>query len=168
MPGKMMYMTILNRQNLITHWVLRDLHIKYLFLSYISLTIPILLKMRLRKALRCCYRTQVWLLAAQKANNWEAGVDRKESCFNQKSRQSGEKVDSCPKTNSKDSAQPWQFLKGKKREESQWIIEAGGWILYPSPLCADWLTLSSDIILPVWSACRIAKGPAGVRELVIL
>ena len=31
----------------------------------------------------------------------EASVDRKESCFNQKSQQSGEKADSCPKTNSK-------------------------------------------------------------------
>ena len=41
-----------------------------------------------------------------KANNEEASVGSKESCFNQKSWQSGEKVDLCPETNSKDSAYP--------------------------------------------------------------
>ena len=30
-----------------------------------------------------------------------------------------------PKTNSEDSPQTWQFLKGKMGEESQWITEAG-------------------------------------------
>lgn len=39
-----------------------------------------------------------------KAHNPEASVSRKERYFNQKSWQTGEKVDS--KTNSKDSAQP--------------------------------------------------------------
>ena len=36
----------------------------------------------------------------------EAVAGRKGKCFNQKSQQPGEKVDSCPKTNSEDSAQP--------------------------------------------------------------
>ena len=43
----------------------------------------------------------------------EASVSRKERCFNQESRQSGEIVDSCPETSSEDSAEPWQLLKGK-------------------------------------------------------
>lgn len=41
-----------------------------------------------------------------KANKREARVRRKERCFNQKSRQSGEEVDSRPEINSEDSAQP--------------------------------------------------------------
>ena len=41
-----------------------------------------------------------------KANTREARVRRKERCFNQKSRQSGEEVDSRPEINSEDSAQP--------------------------------------------------------------
>ena len=37
------------------------------------------------------------------------------------------------------------------------------------PLHAGWLiSLASDVILSVWSDCRIAKGAAGGRELVIL
>ena len=60
-----------------------------------------------------CYRTEVWLLTAQKPIIQEASVRRKESCFNQKSQQSGEKVDLGPETNSEDCAQLWQFLKGK-------------------------------------------------------
>ena len=116
-----------------------------------------------------CYQTQVRLLAAQKPIIRGASVTRKESCFNQKSQRSGEKVDSCPETNSKDSVQPRTFLKGKMEgwEESQWVIRGGGWILHRSPLHADWLSLSSDVILPVWSACRIAKGAVRHRELVI-
>ena len=31
--------------------------------------------------------------------------------------------------------------KGTKRGESQAVIEAAGWVLRPSPLRADWLTL---------------------------
>ena len=46
------------------------------------------------------------------SNNQEASVSRKERYFIQKSGQSGEKVDSCPETNTKDSARPWQLLKG--------------------------------------------------------
>ena len=48
-----------------------------------------------------------------KANNREASVSRKERCFNQKSRQSGEKVDSCPKSNSEDSCSAMTVFKGK-------------------------------------------------------
>ena len=36
----------------------------------------------------------------------EAVAGRRGKCFNQKSQQPGEKVDSCPETNSEDSAQP--------------------------------------------------------------
>ena len=41
--------------------------------------------------------------------------------------------------------------------ESQGIIKAGGWLLHHSPLArhAGWLTLSSDVILPVKPACRV-------------
>ena len=40
-------------------------------------------------------------------------------------------------------------FKGKSEgEESQWITEAGGWILHHSPLQEQWLALSSDVILP--------------------
>lgn len=38
------------------------------------------------------------------------------------------------------------------------LSETGGWVLDLSALPADWLTFSSDVILPVCSACRIAKG----------
>ena len=41
----------------------------------------------------------------------------------------------------------WQFLK-EKGAECQWITEAGGWVLHHSPLYADWLTLSGDVISP--------------------
>ena len=40
-----------------------------------------------------------------KANNQGASVGRKERCCNQKSWQTGEKVDSCPEANSGDSGQ---------------------------------------------------------------
>ena len=115
-----------------------------------------------------CYRTQVQLLTAKNPIIRETSANRKEGCFNQKRRQSGEKVDSCPKTNSKVSAQPWQFLKGKRRKESQWVIKAGGWVLHPSPLCAGWLTLSSDVICPCDLLAGLLRGADGGRELVIL
>ena len=37
----------------------------------------------------------------------------KERLLYSRGQQCGEKADSCPKTNSKDSAQPWKFLKGE-------------------------------------------------------
>lgn len=37
-----------------------------------------------------------------------------------------------------------------------------------SIVCADWLTLSSDVVLPEQCACRIAKGTGAGREVVIL
>ena len=40
-------------------------------------------------------------------------VNRKERCFNQKSWQFGEKVDSCLEMNSKDFEQSWYIFKGK-------------------------------------------------------
>ena len=89
-----------------------------------------------------CYQTHVWLIATQEPIIWEASVSRKERCFHQKSRQSGKMVDSCPETNSEDSVQLRQFLKEKIGEESQWIIEAGVWILHHSPcMRTDWLSL---------------------------
>ena len=54
-----------------------------------------------------------------------------------------------------DSAQSWQLLKGNMGEGSQRIIKVGGWILHHSPLTAAWLSLSSDVILAVWSASGI-------------
>ena len=60
-----------------------------------------------------CYQTQIWLLATQKPIIREAGATTKERCSIQKSPQSGEKVDSCPESNSEDSAQSWQFLLGE-------------------------------------------------------
>lgn len=52
------------------------------------------------------YQTQVQLLAAHKPIIQKASVSRKESCFNQKTWQFWDKLDSCPETSSKDSAQP--------------------------------------------------------------
>ena len=37
-----------------------------------------------------------------------------------------------------------------------------------SVVCADWLTLSSGVVLPEQCACRIAKGTGAGREVVIL
>lgn len=84
-----------------------------------------------------------WQLTAQKPIiQEEVSLER---CFNQKSWQSGEKVDSCPETNSKDSAQPGVVvLKGKNGGwggECQWIREARSWVLHHSSLPANWLTL---------------------------
>lgn len=47
------------------------------------------------------------------------------------------------------------FQRGKWWEESQWIIETGGWVLHHSPLHTDWLTPFSGVILPRCSTCRI-------------
>ena len=66
-----------------------------------------------------CYQTQVQLLVTQKPINLRGKCAKKEGYFNQKSQQSREKVDSWPKTNSKDSAQPWLLSKGKEGEEFQ-------------------------------------------------
>ena len=98
----------------------------------------------------------MWLLpdsgsaaCLSKANNQGAKTGRKGSYFIQKSWQCREKVDSCPKTNSRDSSQSWQFLKGKKGEESEWSINAGGEGLHHFPLHSGWLTphdLSSDVV----------------------
>ena len=51
---------------------------------------------------------------SQKPVILEASVNGKERWFNQKSWKCGEKVDSRPETNSKDSAQTGLFLKGKR------------------------------------------------------
>ena len=61
--------------------------------------------------------------SCSKANNQGESVGRKERSFIQKGQQCGEKVDSCLETSVKDSAQPWQFLKG---QQSQLIIKIGG------------------------------------------
>ena len=76
-------------------------------------------------------------------------------------------MDSCPETSSQDSAQLWQFFKGKWRKKSQGIVEAASWVLGHSPLSAGWLALSSDVTFPAWSACKIVYGADGGRELVI-
>ena len=60
------------------------------------------------------YWTQILLFTTQKPISWEENISRKEICFNQKSQQPREKVDSCPETNSEDAAWPGQFLNGKK------------------------------------------------------
>ena len=73
----------------------------------------------------------------------EASVNRKDRCFNQKSQQSGEKVDSCPEMNSKDFLQSWYVFKGKTDggTESQWVREAEGWVQRgPPQLQAGWLS----------------------------
>ena len=48
------------------------------------------------------------------------------------------------------------------------LSETGDWVLDPSPLPADWLTLSLDVILPMCFVCRIATRAFGGNELVIL
>ena len=59
-----------------------------------------------------------------------------------------EEVDSCPETNSKDSAQPGQFLKGKmgKRISELSRQEVGFCIISTECRLAD--SLSPDITLP--------------------
>ena len=69
-------------------------------------------------------------------NDWEASDCRRDRCFHQKSWKSGEDVDSCPENNAKDAAQLGQFPKGNMgEEETQWVMEARGWVLHPSSLC---------------------------------
>ena len=66
----------------------------------------------------------------------EESTNRRERCFHQKSELSGEKV--CPETSSEDSAQPWQFLKGKgggRISATHWGRRLG---LHPPPL-PGWL-----------------------------
>ena len=114
-----------------------------------------------------CYWTQVHLLTTQKLIIWEASVSRKERCFNQKSWQSGEKVDSCPKTSFENSAQLWQLLKGRMRGKylsESLSQEVGFWILSIKWRLAD----SSDVILPEWSACRISRSANECRVLASL
>ena len=97
-----------------------------------------------------------------KANTQEATVGRKESCFNQKTGQSGEKVGSCPKTNSEDSAWPWKFLKGKREVIS--ATEIGEQTHSRLPLHAGLLTprdLSFYAILFTQFVCEITEGEAG-------
>ena len=89
-----------------------------------------------------------------KANDQEA------SGFNQKSWQSGEEVDSCPKTSSKDSAQSCWFLRGKKNLSESSRQEVG----FCTLLCAGWQTLFSDVILPA----GLLKGAVRDRELLII
>ena len=72
----------------------------------------------------------------------EASVNKEEKYFHQKSQQSREMVDSGAETDSKDSVQSWQFLKGKMEgEESQWIIQAEGWVLPLHGRQTVWLSL---------------------------
>lgn len=68
---------------------------------------------------------------------WEESVNRREKCFNQKSKQSEEMVDSWPETNSKDSVQPWQFFKGKT-EGSKTLIQPG---IILHCMQTDWIIL---------------------------
>ena len=67
--------------------------------------------------------------------NFKGECQRKTNCFNQESQQSKDKVDSCPETNSEDCLAMivLKVEKGREREESQWITEAGVWILHHSP-----------------------------------
>ena len=120
-----------------------------------------------------CYQTWVCLLTAQKpiierqmsvegkgalikkAYKWEEGGLRSE-------------------TTSQDYAWSWLLLKGKgykkrdtkkKRKEGKNLQESlrqqvGSWILLHG---VQTLTFLSDIFLPMWIACRIAKGAVGDR-----
>ena len=108
-----------------------------------------------------CYQTQVWMLATQKPVIWEASVSRKESRFNQKIRQSGEKVDSCRETDSKGSAQPWQLWKGKlgvvgRKSLSESLRQEVGFCI--TLHCVRLADPLFRCYLAPWSACRIAKG----------
>ena len=86
---------------------------------------------------------------------------RKISCLGRKS----QSPNLGRETISKEPAQPQQFLKGKKGEDSQRIIKAGVWALAHSPLYGitipKVLTLPLGGILTLRSACRIAKGTVG-------
>lgn len=100
-----------------------------------------------------------------KVSNQRTSVSRKERCFNQERVKSGEEDvliswDQLPKILlSHDS------FKGKKRD-NLWIMEAG--VVSASFSIAWILTDSSDIILPMWSACGITKRVVRSIELVII
>ena len=113
-----------------------------------------------------CYQTRVWLLTAQKPIiERQMSMEGKGALI--KSWQTGrgwtQVWDHLPRLCTAMTA-----IKGKGGEESQWIIEAGGWVLHSSPQSAGSLTLSSYVFLPMWTACSTAKGAVGNRELVIL
>ena len=80
------------------------------------------------------------MLTTQKSVIQEASVSKRENSFNQKNWQAGEKGISCSETNPEDSAQPWQFLKGKMEVDGENLSgswRGGGWILHLSPLHTD-------------------------------
>ena len=79
----------------------------------------------------------------------------------------GEGILVFPKNSSQDSAQPWQFSKGKRRA----VISVNHWgkRLRSASLFvhAGWLNpqaISSVSVLPLWSAWRIAKGLMGIEN----
>ena len=98
-----------------------------------------------------CYRTQVQLFAAQKPIIWGQVPVEKKGDLTRKV----DNLDSYPETNPKDPAQPRWFLKGKVgwREESQWTMEAGGWVLHQCPLWAD--SRLADSFFRCYLTCRI-------------
>ena len=68
-----------------------------------------------------CHRTLVRLLTVEKPIIPEACVSGKASCFHQKSRPSGEKMDSCPEWDELPSS-AMKVFKGKNPRRSRWRI----------------------------------------------
>ena len=91
------------------------------------------------------YGTQVRLLTAQNPVTGEAGVNRKERCFNQKSYQASEKVNSRPETISKVSAQPCSFCfdtylfchMGPSCNVQTVLVVSGGLLWHMGSYCPD-------------------------------
>ena len=91
----------------------------------------------------------------------ERQFGREEMRLSQKRCPSWEKVNSCPETNSKDSAQSWLFLKEKYWGGRISVNHRGRRVgsVFFSFECR--LADSSGVNLPEWSSCRIAKRAVG-------
>ena len=109
-----------------------------------------------------------------KASNQSTSVGREERYFVQKIQQSGEKVDSCPDTNSEYPSQPWQFLKEKQQAISidhwedvrfliifPWRADMLNSLIFWINCLAHVVCLQPDSLLSTWAtfACSVMSRP---------
>ena len=104
-----------------------------------------------------CYWTQVQLLKSQSFER-QVWIDRKYALIRKANNLRRRWI--CPETNSEDSAWPRPVLKGEMGKNLSESIRAGCWVL----IILHCVNISSDVILPAWSACWVAKGAAGVES----
>lgn len=110
-----------------------------------------------------CLLNIVLLLITQKLIIQEASVIRKESFLKQKSQCSGEKVVLCPETISEESAQSWQFLKGKGGKSlHESLRQEVGFCIFLNCVQTGWLSLQMFSCLSDLPA-EMLRGLLGVR-----